>query len=156
MYGKSQPNHSVILICREKTDISISEKLSAIVTFKAASLPYTKSALPRLPVRAAELSGGGWMGPEPPHVRSRSYCSVETERERAFGTPSADPQPRPPPSITTASSSQSSQTQAKGVGCLDTAGGQAAGADRDQTEASIPGPSLFPQNKTDEPSLTVE
>lgn len=66
------------------------------------------------------------MDPGPPHVRSRSYCSVERERERESATPSADPHAHPP--LSTTSFSQSSQTQAEGVGCLDTAGGQAMGS----------------------------
>lgn len=70
------------------------------------------------------------MGPGPPHVKSRSYCSVEREK-KAIGTPSDDPHPHLPP--TTTSSTQSSQTQAEGVACLDTAGGQAADSNKDQT-----------------------
>lgn len=59
----------------------------------------------------------------------------------------------PPPTIT--HSSQSSQKEAEGVGCLDTAGGQATGSDKDQIESDITGPaagSLPPQNKTKKPS----
>lgn len=99
---------------------------------------YTKSVYLPLPVWAAELSGGGWMGPGPPHVKSRSYCSVERE---SFWSTLSWPTPSPPPHIatTTTSSSQSFQTQAEGVGCLDTAGGQAAGSDKDQSESSITG-----------------
>lgn len=90
---------------REKTDISIKENMSQIMTLQEARVHQ----ICPLPVWAAEPSRGGWMDPGPPHVRSRSYCSVERERARECATPSADPHAHPP--LSTTSFSQSSQTQ---------------------------------------------
>ena len=81
-------------------------------------------------VQAAELSRGGWMDPGPPHVKSRSYCSVEWG---SFWCTLSWPTPPPPPSL------QPFQPELgdTGRGCgfvwtqLD---GQAAGSDKDWME----------------------
>lgn len=120
---KSWLNHSVISTGREKTEM---KKCHSLWLFKKQA--YTKSIHRPLLLWAAELPRGGWMGPGPPHVKSRSYCSMETERERervcyTLRWPTIHP-------LLSTSFSQSFQTQAEGVGCLDTAGGQAMGSDR--------------------------
>lgn len=81
---------------RKKTDISVNEKKKKSQIMSLEQKAYTRSVYLLLPAWAAELSGGGWMSPGPPHVKRRSYCSVEREGDGAFGAPSADPHPQPP------------------------------------------------------------
>lgn len=83
------------------------------------------------------------MGSGTLHVKSRSYCSMESESFwYTLRWPTLTLLPTPP------SACVGSKTQAEGVGCLDTAGGQ--GSDRDQTGSSITGRaagSLPPHNR---------
>lgn len=85
-------NHTFALTGKGKTDVSTIRKLSR----RPPGVQIHRLCRPE---RAVELSGGGWMdgwSRGPPHVKSRSYCSVARDRDGvAPPTPPGWPSPLP-------------------------------------------------------------